>query len=65
MLSVPTIDASTNRSEAALTPSIHTVFQQIPDKKVEHFAEGSYIVKEGDPLPGFYLIKVRPVMCRR
>lgn len=56
VLSVPSIDACT-RHQAVLTPSIHTVFQQVPDKRIKHFPTGSYIVKEGEQMTGFYLIK--------
>jgi len=59
VLSVPTIDLSVARKNTVLTPSIDTVFQQIPDKKVKYFKRGIYIVREGEQMTGFYLIKVR------
>jgi len=56
MLSVPTIDVHAANPNS-LTPSIQTVFQQVPDKEMKRFEAGSYIVKEGEQMPGFYLIK--------
>jgi len=56
MLSIPTIDVHAAQDNS-LTPSIQTVFQQIPDKRIKHFPAGVYIVREGEEMPGFYLIK--------
>lgn len=62
MLSVPTIDVLAANHDS-LTPSIYTVFQQVPDKKPKHFPKGSYIVREGEQMTGFYLIKARNRCC--
>lgn len=57
LLSVPSIHTTNRKPHTALTPSIETVFQQIPEKKVKYFSIGSNIIEEGQQLTGVYLIK--------